>query len=54
MGHEAIICRNERQQNEEEAKAVDKEKEDYFFVDTCFTSIVQQTVGLLSVVTPTT
>ena len=39
MGHEAIICRNKRQQNEEEAKAVDQEEEDHLFVATCFTNI---------------
>ena len=36
--HEAIIYSNERQQNEDEAKAVDQEEEDYLFVATCFTS----------------
>ena len=39
MGHEAIIYRNERQQNKEEAKVVDKEEEDYLFVATCFISM---------------
>ena len=39
IGHEAIICKTERQQNEEDAKVVDREEEDYLFVVTCFTSM---------------
>ena len=39
IGHEAIICRNERQQNEEKEKVVDQEEKDYLFVATCFTNM---------------
>ena len=34
MGHEAIICRNKRQHNDEEAKVVRQDEEDYLFVAT--------------------
>ena len=37
MGHEAIICKNKMNQNEEEARVVDQEEEDHLFVATCFT-----------------
>ena len=47
MGHETIICRNKRQQNEERAKAVDQEEEDYLFVATCFISMSSTNCSLI-------
>lgn len=38
MGHEAIICKNESQQQGEDAKIADQEEEDLLFVATCFAS----------------
>ncbi|KAL8096063.1 hypothetical protein AgCh_037136 [Apium graveolens] len=38
MGHEAIICKNENQQQGEDAKMADPEEEDLLFVATCFAS----------------
>ncbi|XP_020589286.1 uncharacterized protein LOC110030738 [Phalaenopsis equestris] len=37
LGHEAVICKNENQQQEDEAKMEDQEEEDHLFVATCFT-----------------
>ena len=40
MGHEAIICKDKRQQHyDEEAKTTYQEKEDHMFVATCFSSM---------------
>ncbi|KAA0036683.1 Retrovirus-related Pol polyprotein from transposon TNT 1-94 [Cucumis melo var. makuwa] len=36
MGHEAVICRNNNQQQGVEAKIADQEEEDQLFVATCF------------------
>ena len=48
MGHEVIICSNEKQQNVEGAKAVDQEEEDYLFVATCFTSMSSTNCWLIN------
>ncbi|KAH7557349.1 hypothetical protein JRO89_XS11G0129700 [Xanthoceras sorbifolium] len=39
MGHEAVICKNRKQQQGEEAKTADQEEEDHLFVATCFSGI---------------
>jgi len=38
LGHEAVICKNNGQQQEAEAQIVDGEEEDQLFVATCFSS----------------
>ncbi|KAH7511628.1 hypothetical protein ACOSP7_014618 [Xanthoceras sorbifolium] len=39
MGHEAVICKNRKQQQDEETKTADQEEEYHLFVATCFSGI---------------
>ncbi|XP_047170888.1 uncharacterized protein LOC124839192 [Vigna umbellata] len=38
LGHEAVICKNQHQQQEEDAQIANEEEEDQLFVATCFST----------------